>query len=100
MAIAECGIRENLAKYYRQKNSPARLEGVGREAGQTPILLVKSGRRKLAPDASSLKYFAARLFGHVYASRGGERMSKPKREPAKIGEVDVELDRKSTRLNS
>ena len=26
-AAPGCGIRENLAKHYRQKNSPARLEG-------------------------------------------------------------------------
>jgi hypothetical protein len=24
MAVAECGIRENLAKYYGQKSAPAR----------------------------------------------------------------------------
>ncbi len=29
----ECPIRKNLAKYYGQKNAPARLEGVGREGG-------------------------------------------------------------------
>src|SRR6201993_3978970 len=44
MAVAECGIRENLAKYYGQKSAPARLQGVGGEAGQTPILLAKSRR--------------------------------------------------------
>ena len=25
MAVAECGIRENLAKYYGQRNAPTRL---------------------------------------------------------------------------
>src|SRR5436190_23195004 len=44
MAIAEYGIRENLAKYYDEKSAPTRLEGVGGEAGQTPILLTKSRR--------------------------------------------------------
>src|SRR5436309_1509341 len=37
MAVTECGIRKNLAKYYGQKNAPARLEGVGGEGGQTPV---------------------------------------------------------------
>ena len=56
MAIAERGICENLAKYYRQENTPARLEGVGEEAGQTPILLAKSrrgGLKRLATIDSS-----------------------------------------------
>jgi len=39
MAVAECGIRKNLAKYHGQKSAPA-----GGEAGQTPILLAKSRR--------------------------------------------------------
>src|SRR6202022_222452 len=51
MAGAECGIRENLAKYYGQKSAPARLEGVGGEAGQTPILLTKSRRGRLRRTA-------------------------------------------------
>ena len=38
------GIRENLAKCYGQKSAPAPLQGVGGEAGQTPILLTKSRR--------------------------------------------------------
>ena len=36
--------RENLAKHYGQKSAPARLQGVGGEAGQTPIFLAKSRR--------------------------------------------------------
>ena len=42
MAVTEREIRENLAKYYGQKNAPARLEGVGGEGGQTPIFFAKS----------------------------------------------------------
>ena len=42
MAVVECGIRENLAEYYGQKSAPARLEGVGREAGQTPIFFAQA----------------------------------------------------------
>src|SRR6266581_4369150 len=49
MAVAECGIRENLAKYYGQKSAPARLQGVGGEAGQTSILLTKSWRGGIPP---------------------------------------------------
>jgi len=33
MAVTECGIRENLAKYYGKKSAPVRLEGVGGEGG-------------------------------------------------------------------
>src|ERR1039458_9159870 len=51
MAVAECGIRENLAKYYGQKSAPARLQGVGGEAGQTPILLTRSRRGRLRRTA-------------------------------------------------
>src|ERR1700730_5107742 len=51
MAVAECGIRENLAKYCGQKGAPARLQGVGGEAGQTPILLTKSRRGRLRRTA-------------------------------------------------
>ena len=42
MAIAEFGIRENLAKYFGQKNATARLEGVGGEGRQAPIFFQKS----------------------------------------------------------
>ena len=44
MGVAERGIRENLAKHSGQKIASVRLEGVGGEAGQTSILLAKSGR--------------------------------------------------------
>ena len=47
MAVAECGIRENLAEYYNQKNAPARLEGVGGEAEQTPIFFTQARHRGL-----------------------------------------------------
>jgi|SRR6516165_7965866 len=47
MAVVECGIRENLAEYYGQKSAPARLEGVGREAGQTPIFFTQARNREL-----------------------------------------------------
>ena len=40
----ECEIRENLAKNYDQKSASAQLQGVGGEAGQTPIFLTKSRR--------------------------------------------------------
>src|SRR5215211_5672984 len=57
MAVAECGIRENLAKYCGQKSATARLEGVGGEGGQTPIFFAKPwfgvieavGRHRIAP---------------------------------------------------
>ena len=47
MAVVECGIRENLAEYYGQKSAPVRLEGVGREAGQTPIFFTQARNRGL-----------------------------------------------------
>ena len=47
MAVAECGIRENLAEYYDQKSAPARLERVGGEAGQTPIFFTQARDRGL-----------------------------------------------------
>ena len=47
MAVTECGIRENLAKHYGQKSAPARLEGVGGEAGQTPIFFTQAGNSGL-----------------------------------------------------
>src|SRR5215471_5855819 len=47
MAVAKCGIRKNLAKDYGQKSAPAGLQGLGGEAGQTPILLAKSRRGSL-----------------------------------------------------
>ena len=46
-AVAECGIRENLAEYYGQKSAGARLEGVGGEAGQTPIFFTQAWDRGL-----------------------------------------------------
>src|SRR6516164_4225474 len=60
MAVAKCGIRENLAKYYCQKSAPARLQGVGGEAGQTPILFTKSRGRVIeravwVPDPRSVQ---------------------------------------------
>jgi hypothetical protein len=42
VALVECGIRENLAEYYGQKSAATRLEGVGREAGQTPIFFTQA----------------------------------------------------------
>ena len=42
MAVAECEIRENLAKYYGQEDAPGRLEGVGGEVGQTPIFFTQT----------------------------------------------------------
>jgi len=36
---------KNLAKNYGQKSAPARLYGVGGEAGQTPIFFAKSWLR-------------------------------------------------------
>ena len=42
MAVAECGIRQNLAEYYGQKSAPGRLQGVGGEAGQTPIFFTQA----------------------------------------------------------
>ena len=42
MAVVERGIRENLAEYYGQKSATARLEGVGGEAGQTPIFFTQT----------------------------------------------------------
>ena len=53
MAVAECGIRENLAKYYGQKSAPARLEGVGGEAGQTPIFFTQARNRGLNDSLST-----------------------------------------------
>jgi hypothetical protein len=47
VAFAECGIRENLAEYYGQKSATARLEGVGGEAGQTPIFFIQTRNRGL-----------------------------------------------------
>ena len=47
MDVIDCGTFENLAKYSSQKSAPARLEGVGGEAGQTPTLLDKSRRERL-----------------------------------------------------
>src|SRR5215471_5931439 len=47
MAGVKCGIRENLAEYYGQKSAAARLEGVGREAGQTPIFFTQARNREL-----------------------------------------------------
>ena len=54
MAVAECGIRENLAEYYGQKSAPARLEGVGGEAGQTPIFFTQAGNRELNDSLSTI----------------------------------------------
>src|SRR5215468_5513521 len=54
MAVAECGIRENLAKYYGQKSAPARLEGVGGEAGQTPIFFTQTRNRELNDSLSTI----------------------------------------------
>jgi hypothetical protein len=47
MAVAECGIRENLAEYYGQKSAPGRLERMGGEAGQTPIFFTQAWDRGL-----------------------------------------------------
>ena len=54
MAVAECGIRENLAEYYGQKSAPARLEGVGGEAGQTPIFFTQARNRELNDSLSTI----------------------------------------------
>ena len=54
MAVAECGIRENLAEYYRQKSAPARLEGVGGEAEQTPIFFTQARNRGLNDSVSTI----------------------------------------------
>ena len=54
MAIAECGIRENLAKYCGQKSAPARLEGVGGEAGQTPIFFTQARNRGLNDSLATI----------------------------------------------
>jgi hypothetical protein len=56
MAVAECGIRENLAKYYGQKSAPARLEGVGGEAGQTPIFFTQARNRGLNNSFQPFRY--------------------------------------------
>jgi hypothetical protein len=54
MVVAECGIRENLAEYYGQKSAPARLEGVGGEAGQTPIFFTQTRNRGLNDSLSTI----------------------------------------------
>src|SRR6476660_2364327 len=54
MAVAECGTRENLAKYYGKKSAPARLEGVGGEAGQTPIFFTQARNRGLNDSLSTI----------------------------------------------
>ena len=54
MAVAECGIRENLAKYCGQERATARLEGVGGEAGQTPIFFTQAGNRGLNDSLSTI----------------------------------------------
>jgi hypothetical protein len=47
MAVAECEIRKNLAKHHGQKSVPGRLQGVGGEAGQTPIFFTQAWDRGL-----------------------------------------------------
>src|SRR5262249_25174298 len=58
MAVAECGIRENLAEYYGQKSAPARLERVGGEAGQTPIFFTQARDRGLNDSVPPRPYDA------------------------------------------
>ena len=54
MPVAECGIRKNLAKYYGQKSAPARLEGVGGEAGQASIFFTQAWTRGLNGNLSTI----------------------------------------------
>src|SRR6516164_203375 len=80
MAVAECGIRENLAKYYDQKSAPARMERVGGEAGQTPTLLTKSRRGWIEADGPSVsagREIGSTDFLHSRASKLSSFMPRP-----------------------
>ena len=67
MAVAECGIRENLAEYYDQKSAPVRLEGMGGEARQTPIFFTQTRNRGLNDSVSTIQPCEAGLDSQYYS---------------------------------